>query len=145
MSRTPAYDRKAQLLERLPLFEGCGPRELAAIGALFDEVTVAPRTVLVREGTPGLECFFVVAGEATVTLRGDVLGLVCPGDVVGELALLDASPRAATVVADTEMTLLTLDPRAFGDLISSHPAVLRRLLVATALRLRQAQGSDVAA
>jgi CRP-like cAMP-binding protein len=144
MTRSHAHSRKAEMLAGLPLFEGCGARDLAVIGALFDEVAVEAGTVLVREGTPGLECFFVVEGRATVTLRGDVLGDVRAGDVVGELALLDASPRAATVVAETPMTLLTLDPRSFSELISSHPTVLRRLLVATALRLRQAQGSAAA-
>jgi CRP-like cAMP-binding protein len=145
MTRTPAYSRKAELLATLPLFEGCPARDLAVIGALFDEVTVDRGTVLVREGTPGLECFFVVSGTARVTLRGDALGEARPGDAIGELALLDAAPRAATVVADTAMTLLTLDPRAFSELIGSHPTVLRRLLAATAMRLRHAQGSAVAA
>lgn len=140
-----AYSRKSELLAELPLFEDCSARDLGVIGALFDEVTVEPGTVLVREGTPGRECFFVVSGTATVTLRGDVLGEARAGDAIGELALLDAAPRAATVVADTLMTLLTLDPRSFSELISSHPKVLRRLLAATAMRLRAAQGSPAAA
>lgn len=143
MTRT-ADSRKHEMLAGLPIFEGCPTKELRAVSPLFDVLTVAAGAVLVREGTPGLECFFVVDGRARVTLRGDVLGEVRPGDAVGELALLDASPRAATVVAETAMTLLTLDPRSFSELLT-HPSVLRRLLVSTALRLRQAQTPVAAA
>src|SRR5688500_8177394 len=74
MHRSVQPSRKAQLLASLPLFEECPAQDLAVIGALFDEITAEPGTVLVREGTPGLECFFVVSGTARATLRGDTRG-----------------------------------------------------------------------
>jgi CRP/FNR family transcriptional regulator, cyclic AMP receptor protein len=62
-----------------------------------------------------------------------------PGEVFGELALLDQAPRSATVTADSEMRLLVLNAREFATLLDDHPSVRRNVLAAVASRLREAE------
>ena len=58
------------------------------------------------------------------------------GGYFGELALLDRKPRSASVVSDTEMTLLVLSQRQFNSLLQSVPTIARKMLAAMAERLR---------
>ena len=129
--------RKVELLRNVPLFGLCTQKELSDIAALGDEVTFAAGETLVKEGTPGRECFVVISGEARATLRGRKLGDLGPGEVIGEMALLDVAPRMATVTATTDMAVLALEPRSFSELLDRHPSVSKRLLAAMARRLRE--------
>lgn len=132
--------RKVEILREVALFSLCTDKELADVAGLVDELSVEPGTVLVKEGTPGRECFVVVSGEAEVSVRGSAIATVGPGLCVGEMALLDTAPRTATVTATTAMELLALEPRAFADLLDRHPSVAKKLLATLARRLRAASG-----
>ena len=57
----------------------------------------------------------------------------------GEMSLLDHGPRAATIVADTPMHLLVLDPRSFVSLLDDVPSVARKILRVLAERLREVE------
>ena len=61
-----------------------------------------------------------------------------PGGYFGELSLLDRRPRSATVVSETEMTLLVLEQRRFNGLLDAMPGLAHKLLVAMSERLREA-------
>lgn len=130
--------RKVEILRNVPLFGLCTQKELADIAGLVDEITVKEGDVLTKEGTPGRECFVVLSGEAEATVRGRAIATLGAGECIGEMALLDTAPRAATVTAVTEMELFVLEPRSFGDLLDRHPSVSKRLLAAMARRLRAA-------
>lgn len=131
--------RKIELIKQVPLFGLCSDKELGDIAALADEVSVKAGTTLVKEGNPGDECFVVISGTGRATLRDQVLGDLGPGEVIGEMALLDVSPRSATVTATTDMELFCLDPRSFTELLDRHPSVSRRMLASMARRLRDAE------
>jgi CRP-like cAMP-binding protein len=133
-------DPKTALLRRVPGLAGYADRQLAQLAPLVDEADMPTGSILIQEGKPGRECFLVVDGEADVTLRGQYLERVGPGDFVGEMALLDASPRSATVTAVTPMRVLVMDPGNFASLIS-QPAVSRRIASDLAGRLRRAEGA----
>jgi CRP/FNR family transcriptional regulator, cyclic AMP receptor protein len=108
---------RSELLRRVPLFTSCTDKELAQVDALVDDVEVEADEALTREGAPGRESFIIVSGLARVTLQGDLVATLGPGDFFGEMALLDRHPRTATVTAVTPMHLLVLDPRAFNRLL----------------------------
>lgn len=95
-------------------------------------------TELVEEGTIGREFFFIVEGTAAVRRNGRKIASLGPGRYFGELALLDRKPRSASVVAETDMTLLVLEQRAFNGLLDAMPALSHKLLVAMSQRLREA-------
>jgi CRP-like cAMP-binding protein len=133
-------DTKVTLLSEVPLFSACSRRDLGRIAALVDEIDVPEGRVLTRQGDPGRECFVIADGQATATFRGRKRAAsLGPGDVVGEMSLLDQGPRSATVTAKTEMHLLVLTSRGFSALIQQFPLVARRVMAALAERLRDAE------
>lgn len=134
-------DAKRERLTHVPLFAACSTKELLLAASLVDEAIVPAGSVLTRQGTPGTQCFVIVQGEATATLDGIWLARLGPGDVVGEMALLDDQPRSATVVADSELRLLVLTRDGLERLLVQIPVVTRCLLRALALRLRAIEGA----
>jgi len=130
-------DQKIELLRNVPLFSACTKQELARIAALTDHVEIKAGTVLTREGEPGNEAFIIASGKAEATLRGERLNVLGPGSAVGEMALLDRSPRSATVTAKDDLHVLVLDPRSFGAMIDETPTVARKIMQALAQRLRE--------
>ncbi|MDF3068119.1 MAG: Serine/threonine-protein kinase PknB [Polyangiaceae bacterium] len=77
-----------------------------------------PRSVIIREGDVGDEAYMIVSGTCQVSRRAgtqqEVIGTMGAGDVFGEMALLLAEPRAATVVAEDNVTVLVLDQRTLS-------------------------------
>ena len=104
----------------------------------LDQVAAPAGTTLCEEGTVGREFFFIVEGRASVRRGGRKIAALGPGDYFGELALLDRKPRSATVVADTDMVLLTMSQREFTGLLEDVPPLGRKLLAAMSERLREA-------
>lgn len=135
---------KLKLLRSVKLFRLCKDKELGDIASLADEAKIAAGQVLTTEGTPGRECFIIASGRAAVTLRGESLGEVGPGDAVGEMALLDISPRSATVTAITDMEVFVLELRSFGELLERHPSVAKLMLAELARRLREVEHAPTA-
>ena len=133
--------RKVEVLRGVPLFGLCTEKELKDIAGLGDEISVKEGEVLTQEGKPGRECYVVISGEAKATVGGRQIGVVWPGECVGEMALLDTAPRTATVTATTDMEVFVLEPRSFGDLLDRHPSVAKRLLASMARRLRAASNA----
>jgi CRP/FNR family cyclic AMP-dependent transcriptional regulator len=134
---TPTLER----LSRLPLFAGCDLRELAAVASR--STTVHPRrgTILVREGTVGREVFIIVEGWARVVRDGDPVARLGPGDVCGEVAVLDHGLRTATVVADSDLVVEVCTKEEFIELLHVVPGLSTRLLEQLSSRLRNAMTS----
>jgi CRP/FNR family cyclic AMP-dependent transcriptional regulator len=129
-------NRKVDLLAGVSLFSQCSRKELTHIASLADQLDVDAGAVLTKEGEPGRECFVVIDGEAGATLRGKKLATLGAGSIFGEMALIDRSPRSATVTATTPMQLLVLGSSQFWSLMDDHPSVARKVMRALAERLR---------
>lgn len=134
-------DEKIDLLRNVTLFKACNDKELAHIASIADVVSMSDGTVLCEEGKVGGEFFVVADGKASATLRGELLATYGPGSFFGEMSLLDHGPRAATVTAESDMSLLVLDPRAFDSLIKETPSVAYKVLRTLAERLRLAENA----
>lgn len=132
-------DRKVQLLSKVPLFAECNQKELGKIASLADEIEVDKGAELTREGRPGRECFVVSGGKAKCTIKGKRVATFGPGEVFGEMSLLDNEPRSATVVAETDMVLFVVDSRSFWGLCEEAPSVSRKIMKAIAQRLRKVE------
>jgi len=132
-------DPKLERLSQVQLFSSCSKRDLGRIAALTTEIEVPEGRVLMRQGEPGRECFVIEDGRAKATIRGRKSTVMKPGDCFGEMALLHAAPRAATVTAQTPMQLLVLTSREFSTVIEDVPGVGRKVLAAMAERLRDAE------
>ena len=138
-SRRRSKEAKVELLSDVPLFSACSKRDLRRIAALVDEIDIPEGRVLTRQGDPGWECFVIVAGQAKATVPGSGTASLGPGDVVGEMSLLDQGPRSATVTANSDMHLLVLTSRSFSALINQVPLVARRIMAELAGRLRESE------
>ena len=120
------------LLGAVPLFAGCTRRELGQIARLGTNVSVNAGSALTTQGRVGLEFMLVIDGQARCLIDGVEVGVYGPGDYFGELALLDGGPRAATIVAITDMNLLVLDRGEFFQLLDEAPSITRKLLITMA-------------
>jgi CRP/FNR family cyclic AMP-dependent transcriptional regulator len=78
-----------------------------------------------------------VEGQASDKRNNRKVATLGPGQYFGELALLDRRPRSASVISDTDMTLLVLGQREFNGVLDAMPALSRKLLSAMSTRLRE--------
>lgn len=129
--------RRIELLGRMPLFSACSQRQLAQVAALTVPAELKKGTVMTREGATGGLAFIIATGRAEVTRAGRRLARLGPGDVVGELSLIDGEPRSATVTATSDLEVLELDRKDLLKLLRKAPPVVRKLLESMAQRLRE--------
>lgn len=132
-------DEKVDLLRQVSLFRACSDKELANIASICDVVHSKEGEVLCQEGKVGGEFFVIADGKAEVTLKKKHLATVGAGSFFGEMSLLDHGPRAATVTAASDMTLLVLDPRQFDSLLKETPSVAYKVMKTLAERLREVE------
>lgn len=113
--RASADERAA--LAALPFFRGLDALELDRIAARLVTRRVPAGQTVFSEGEPGDRYYVVREGQAQVSIRGDVIRRLGPGDSFGELALLYGHPRTATVTAQTDLVLAGLARADFLRLV----------------------------
>lgn len=130
---------KISILVHLPLFESCTQKELGAVASITVEATRPAGTVLTREGHDGGLMFVIVEGEAQVVAgaKPRVIGRLGPGDVVGELSLIDGQARSASVKAVTDLRVLEINADDFGKLFKEQPKFVLNLMRALSARVRE--------
>jgi CRP/FNR family cyclic AMP-dependent transcriptional regulator len=131
-----ARDEKIDLLRTVPLLTGLGKREFERISTLADVVDLPADRILTTQGQRGWEMFILVSGRARVERDGHAINEVGPGEVIGEIALLDGGPRTATVTLSEPSRLLVLARREFQSLLDEFPDIRLHVLEAVARRLR---------
>jgi CRP/FNR family transcriptional regulator, cyclic AMP receptor protein len=95
-------------LRSIPLFQQLSEEELRQVAPFAEEVRVDEGTELVREGDYSYEFMAIEEGTAEVLRSGEHVADLGPGDFFGEIGLLEKDRRTATVVAKTDMRLVTL-------------------------------------
>lgn len=123
------------LLEQAPFFEGFSSEELHRIAELSDAVDLPAASVVIDQGDLGRHCFVIVEGSAGVYVRGEYITSVGPGSMVGEMSLVEQRPRTATVVAETDLSLLRFDAQAFSTLLAEMPRAHERVMSMLKARL----------
>ncbi len=124
-------------LRSVALFSACSNKELEKVAKASDEISMTAGTLIIDQGQTGREAFVVVEGDVVVKRNNRKVATLGPGDVVGELSLLDKGPRTATVVCDTDCTLLVIDQRRFLGVVDDIPAISHKLLASLARRIRE--------
>jgi len=128
--------RGAAVLKQAAVFD---PRRLAELaeGLSRDEPVFYDRgKTIVQEGQTGLRMYAVLEGKVAVSIGGGVVERLGPGGVFGELALIEQAPRLASVVAETDCSLLPINRTAFLLLVKTSPEFAESLLGSLAARLR---------
>ena len=99
-------------------------------------VQLAPGDFLFREGEKGDKMYVLLEGEVDIFLRDFVLETAGPGALLGEMALIDDTPRTANAVAKTPAKLATIDRRRFHFLVQQTPHFATHVMKILANRLR---------
>lgn len=125
----------AERIAAIPLFAGLGGDQQAAVAGAAGELEVESGTVLASAGDFGHAFFAIEEGSADVTSGGAVIARLGAGDVFGEIALLQAGRRTASVVATSPMRLLTLFKPDLWRIERDLPDVATALRATAAARL----------
>jgi CRP/FNR family transcriptional regulator, cyclic AMP receptor protein len=125
-------------LRKIPVFADLDDDEIGHIVALAAEVSVPEGKELVREGDYSYDVLAVEEGTARVERNGQQIADIGPGDVVGEMGVLERSQRNATVIATSPMRLVTLTSWDIRRLQKSAPRAVEHLREIVAQRRDQA-------
>jgi CRP/FNR family transcriptional regulator, cyclic AMP receptor protein len=129
-----------ETLKRVPLFAGVKRRDLDRLAKVMSERTFNEGEAITTEGRTGIGFFLIEHGNATVSLRGEIVRTLAPGDYIGEIALIDEGPRTATVTATTDLRCRGMAAWEFRSFVQEHPEVAWQLLQTLAARFREAEG-----
>ena len=124
------------MLQKVPLFAGLDKKELEEIAISMRERRFKAGDTVTQEGAGGVGFFVVQEGEAEVKVGGEVKGSVGPGEYFGEIALINESPRTATLTARTDMLCYGMTPWDFRPLVESNSTIAWKLLTAMAEKMR---------
>ena len=130
------------VLSDIALFKEVEPGSRAEIAALARRRLFNPREVVFQQGDAGDGLFIIQNGFLKVTLTNPLgatstLGIMGPGEMFGELSLLDGGARSATVTAVTRCDLLAIERRSFLRLFESRPNIGITIMEVVARRLRR--------
>ena len=131
------------LLGRVPLFTELEPPELERFSRVAVPRTFPKGTRVFHEGDHSDACYIIRGGSFRVTRehpdgRAITLANLGPGDIFGELAMLDGEVRSASVEALSDGELLALPAVDVRGLLARHPEITVKLVAALVRRLRQA-------
>lgn len=132
-----------ELLSGIPLFQSLDPDETKLLSEVVDRKSLAKGEVLFRTGDPGHAMYIVSRGEVEIFIKdhaGQKITLTeaRPGDVFGELAMLDAGPRSASAVAAEDTELIELDREDLLLLVTKRPEAALHMLGAMGAMTRKA-------
>lgn len=134
-------------LQRVRLFAGLSQRQLRQLARLAKEREYRQGLAVVEEGTMSGVGFFIIAeGEASVSVEGNEVMRLGPGDHFGELALISEDARTATVTAVTRLRCHVIAFWDFRKFVKDNPDVGWKLLqhvttLLTAERERRARAT----
>lgn len=117
-------EREAQLA-KVPFFDGLTREALAMIANVTTEEVHAYGTRLFQYGDPGDKLYIILEGKIRISrevggMGEEALAVLGPGEVFGEMALLDESPRSAGALAHERCRVLVIAKDAFDDLLFLH-------------------------
>jgi len=117
----------AAVVAQIPLFAELTVDQRSRIAGICNELEIEEGATLLREGDFGYSMFAITAGTADVLQDGVVIRTLGPGDVFGEIAVLSSGRRTATVVATSQLRLVTVFNRDLWKLEHSAPEVVAAL------------------
>lgn len=134
-----------EILAQVDLFSTLSKKELQILAKSCQERTYKAGTTIVAQGDTGVGLYILKSGTARVTLvvnpdrAEEEVATVGPGEVIGEMALLDDLPRSATITAINDVTALLLPIWDFRGILQNHPDIALKLLAVLSRRLRRAE------
>jgi CRP-like cAMP-binding protein len=135
---------KVAILKSIDIFANTPDYILASVAAIVEEVNLSPDETLIHEGDIEDSMYIIVDGEVQVHSQGTTLITLGPGKSVGELAVLDPEPRAASVTSVGDTFLFRIDKEPFDEVMADRPEVAQAIIAILCRRIRE-QGRIIAA
>ena len=134
------------VLRRAPLFASLDDQAFAALTEELTEVDLSRGSTLFHEGDPGDQLYFIISGKIKLGRtapdgRESLVAIMGPGELFGEMALFDPSPRSTSATAVSETRLAGLKHENLKKVIERSHDVSAQLLQALARRLRRTNES----
>jgi len=128
-------------LAQIPIFQRAGAGELAQLGSIARRETFKQSSVVFFQGDRADKLYVILAGGAKVYRQADdgkqkIIGTLGPGDIFGELTLLDGRERCASVETTEQTEMLSIAHRDFHALAIKNPEILWRVMEVLCERIR---------
>jgi CRP/FNR family transcriptional regulator len=131
-----------QLLHRVPVFSTLSPEELERVAQVVVPRRFGPGEIVFKEGDEGSTCYVVRSGRTRALRihpdgRSITLAHFGPGDIFGEMAMLDGGRRSATVESVEETDAIAILSADMHRLLREYPDISVKLIAALGRRLRE--------
>jgi CRP-like cAMP-binding protein len=134
--------QEEEVVRRAPLFTALDEAAAISLRASMDSVKITKGSILFKEGDDGEHLYVIIDGKLKLgTSSGDgrenLLSILGPGEMFGELSLFDPGPRTSTATAVTDAKLLSLSHEKVIPWLRQNPEVSLQLLTRLSQRLRR--------
>jgi CRP-like cAMP-binding protein len=126
---------RIQQLAKLDRFKGFSDAEIKLVVEAATYLTVPEGWAMMSENTPADKAYLIVDGEVSVRKRGSEIARLGPGDVIGEIAIVNHKLRSASVVSLTPLEVIHFTRESLEQLLDSVPAFGEALRATTDDRL----------
>ena len=132
-------DAPTDLLRQVPLFSDLSDGDLRKIANSMKERTFNAGDHVTEEGRGGVGFFIIADGTATVSVGGEDVRTIGPGDYFGEIGLIADIDRTATITAESELRCYGMTSWDFRPLVETNAPIAWKMLQVMAERLKEAQ------
>ncbi len=129
---------KVLFLKGVDLFKSIPGEDLTHIAAIAEQIDFPAGYSVFSEGEPGETMFLILSGTVDIRSGDTVVASLGPKQCFGEMALLDAEPRSATVKATSELSALQIFHDDFTEMLAEKPEIARGIIKVLTRRLREA-------
>lgn len=139
-------DDVQEILSRAGVFQGVDPEAVQALLTELETVRFPRGTTIFNEGEPGDRLYIIIDGKVKLARhssdgRENLLTIMGPSDMFGELSIFDPGPRTSSAVCVTEVTAASMNSDLLHRWIDDHPDISAQLLRMLARRLRRTNNS----
>ena len=132
---------KLSVLRKHPIFCDLEPEALDQLCRYAKHITLKRGASIFCKGDPGNSLFAVISGTVKISIsspdgRNAILNLIGPGEIFGDIAVLDGAPRSADATANTNCEFFVIDRREFLPFVRSQPALSMKFIELLCARLR---------
>jgi CRP/FNR family transcriptional regulator, cyclic AMP receptor protein len=132
---------KLSVLRQNPIFRDLEPEALDQLCRYAKHMVLKRGATLFAKDDPGNSLYAVISGTVKLSVsspdgRNAILNLVGPGEVFGEMSVLDGQPRSADATANTNCEIFVIDRRDFLPFVRSQPTLAMKFIELLCVRLR---------
>ena len=138
----PFANSKLSVLRKHPIFADLEPEAFDQLCRYAKHTTLKRGAALFAKGDPGLSLYAVISCSVKMSIssadgRSAILNIIGPGEIFGEIALLDGGVRSSDAIANTNCELFVIDRREFIPFVRSQPALAMKFIELLCGRLRR--------